>query len=135
MENVFQSKTVSSVFATQPSSQFDTNFNFNYFFIQSNKNIHIIKKGATCEIPVLRCQVANPCLNGATCTGGVGDAPIVCNCAYPYKDLTCSTKLSLCEQSECKNGATCSLISETEFKCSCPIGFSGADCSTGINYT
>lgn len=92
-----------------------------------------MKKGTHCQTPVLRCEVANPCQNGATCTGGVGDQPIYCTCPFPYTDSVCSTELTLCEQGVCKNNATCTLITQDQYKCTCQKGFSGSDCSTRRN--
>lgn len=55
--------------------------------------------------------------------------PLVCTCQYPFTDPTCSTFQTICQTSVCKNGGTCSEPSPGQFKCTCPQGFSGLDCS------
>ncbi len=68
--------------------------------------------------------IANPCLNGGTCTAGIFG--YVCTCANGYRGPNCT--LSACDHVLCHNGATCHSLVNNGFKCACRIGYSGTYC-------
>lgn len=89
--------------------------------------------GAYCHIPIARCDlIPSPCKNNGTCSGGIGTMPLVCTCPYPFTDPTCSTFQTVCQTAVCKNGATCTEPVPGQFKCLCPSGFSGPDCTSQL---
>ena len=46
-----------------------------------------------------------------------------------YSGSQCQTQnINLCQSSPCLNGGTCSSISNTQFSCSCALGYQGSNC-------
>jgi Notch-like protein len=83
------------------------------------------------------CQYKNPCTsggqkcqNGGTCNVHMSRtrAPTFqCSCPIGYTASFCEIAVSTnaCKDSPCQNGATCSLMSLTEYVCTCPLGWKG----------
>ncbi|XP_065923868.1 uncharacterized protein [Magallana gigas] len=89
--------------------------------------------GEVCEYSPDICSDLRPCLNSATCTAGV-DAQSKCTCPNDdYRDNGCEIMVNHCgDPNKCENGGTCVNLAPG-FRCDCPPGYSGANCSINVN--
>ncbi len=83
------------------------------------------------------CQYQNPCTsgggkcqNGGTCSvvmSATRAPTFQCNCPIGYTESFCEVAIpsNACNENPCKNGATCSLKSISEYICACPVGWKG----------
>jgi hypothetical protein len=82
--------------------------------------------------------VSNPCVNGGSCTNGVG-ASYSCSCVAGWTGATCATEINECSSNPCvaANTANCTDILDG-FICNCKFGYTGSLCNTptlGLEYT
>ena len=86
--------------------------------------------GPTCSENIDDCSAAS-CFNGATCHDKL--ASFVCECPVGKTGILCQLD-DACLSHPCQHGAACetSPIDGT-FKCDCPKGFRGSDCSEDID--
>jgi len=85
------------------------------------KNGCVESGGGPCE--------RNPCQRGDCVNDDNEPEGFRCaNCPSPYFGRLCECTTCTCEN-PCKNGATCQDISTRQYKCICPPGFTGDDCS------
>lgn len=96
--------------------------------------------GDLCQSEVDYC-VAKPCANGGSCENLKNDFRCSCRSGFGGKD--CSRYVNGCVSSPCANGGTCVTTTTTTttaigtatggggdgFKCECPAGYAGADCT------
>jgi Notch-like protein len=52
----------------------------------------------------------------------------VCECSHGWEGDTCEIRTNPCEDSPCKNGATCRVAASLEAVCICPPGLTGLTC-------
>ena len=83
------------------------------------------------------CQYKNPCTSGGQKCQNGGTCNVVmsrtrgptfqCSCPIGYTASFCEIAVpsNACRDSPCQNGATCTLISLSEYKCTCPLGWKG----------
>jgi Notch-like protein len=83
------------------------------------------------------CQYKNPCTsggqkcqNGGTCSvimSSTRGPTFQCVCPIGYTASFCEIAVAAnaCNDNPCKNGATCSLTSLTNYTCTCPLGWKG----------
>jgi len=68
----------------------------------------------------------SPCLNGGTCTDGIGF--FTCECAAGFTGEHCQSIVTPCESNPCQNGGTCLTLSTDSYSCACATGYSGTWC-------
>jgi hypothetical protein len=80
-----------------------------------------------------QCYPVSPCLFGGTCVPLVNGFSCQCpagrtgNTCQSFADDPCAGGY------RCYNGGTCVILSGTETaSCSCPMNYTGADCSQGL---
>uniref|UniRef100_A0A8C6P6F5 Neurogenic locus notch homolog protein 1 n=1 Tax=Nothobranchius furzeri TaxID=105023 RepID=A0A8C6P6F5_NOTFU len=84
-----------------------------------------------------RCQFHDPCnnspcMNGGTCRAvtKVHTVDFNCTCSAGYTDRRCMTPYNIaCLRSPCRNGGTCEPEGLQAYKCRCPPGWTGKDCT------
>lgn len=55
-----------------------------------------------------------------------------CICEAPYTGKTCESEINIClTNSPCQNNAPCS-ITDTGYRCDCPLGYAGDNCEYGM---
>ena len=86
--------------------------------------------GKRCENAPNRC-VGDPCINKGFChdTG----SNMYCSCNPQFTGVGCQYEYDACAAGACQNGATCIDEGGPEYKCICPPGFDGKNCSNNIN--
>ncbi|XP_031572747.1 fibropellin-1-like isoform X2 [Actinia tenebrosa] len=75
-----------------------------------------------------RCN-PNPCKNGGSCQQIAGDK-YMCVCPPNFKGTLC-TEPAQCYVNPCLNAGTCH-ESETGYKCSCRVGYTGRNCESHV---
>ena len=85
-------------------------------------------RGNTCQFNITEC-VVNPCLNGGTCTPGVGVE--LCTCVTGYSGNRCQTVIDQCASHPCIFSTCTSHVGF--YTCACPAGMTGAQCQTTID--
>lgn len=71
--------------------------------------------------------------NVGQCPGNVSDIfmDLVRNKTEEAKDFVDDFCTFPCKANPCQNGGTCTEVSHDEYKCTCPEGYTGENCSTG----
>nr|KAG5695015.1 hypothetical protein BaRGS_015839 [Batillaria attramentaria] len=78
--------------------------------------------------------LADPCQDHGTCLPLLdakteeGELDYECQCRDPWWGLQCQN-VNTCSLSVCQNGATCRATPPNTFRCVCPRGYYGSDCS------
>lgn len=94
-----------------------------------------------CELNIDECKSA-PCQNGGLCEDVIND--YVCHCSIsvpdqlPWGGRNCDIALTGCVDEPCTNGGTCEPIllgDKHLFRCMCPSGFYGDDCSIPTTFS
>jgi len=77
----------------------------------------------------------NPCKNNGACVQ-VGKSSAKCNCTSQFVGYQCEYQ-NPCAAKPCQNGGACSATwsstSQPNYKCSCPINYSGSRCEIQIS--
>ncbi|XP_027023125.2 protein crumbs homolog 2b isoform X2 [Tachysurus fulvidraco] len=97
--------------------------------------------GFMCELDIDECNSA-PCKNGALCEDVIND--YICHCPIsvpgqmPWGGRNCEIALTGCVDKPCNNGGMCEPFLHGDkhlFKCRCPSGFSGDNCSIPTTFS
>ncbi|XP_030846782.1 fibropellin-1-like [Strongylocentrotus purpuratus] len=84
--------------------------------------------GTTCQvIEAPQCYPANPCMNGATCSGRSDSAEYTCDCLAGFTGTLCEENIDECISNQCLNEATC-IDKVNGYVCRCPPGYDGVLC-------
>lgn len=75
---------------------------------------------------------AEPCQNGAACFVSAESTSYLCLCMPGWEGDECDMAIDACDPNPCFNGATCNDL-QSSFTCTCPDGFGGASCETGMS--
>nr|XP_023668585.1 delta-like protein 4 isoform X1 [Paramormyrops kingsleyae] len=76
--------------------------------------------------------LCDQCRKYPTCKHGTCQQPWQCNCEEGWGGLLCDQDLNYCTHHKpCRNGATCMNTGQGSYTCTCPPGFTGADCQLG----
>jgi hypothetical protein len=95
--------------------------------------------GNACEID---CGVL--CYNDAECLVdiqehvemGFGDSEFSCKCKDGWQGFLCSIRVETCPDGlECLNGGDCIEIDNGSYRCDCPVGYDGQNCTALIEET
>ena len=95
--------------------------------------------GNVCEID---CGVL--CYNDAECLVdiqehvemGFGDSEFSCKCKDGWQGFLCSIRVETCPDGlECLNGGDCIEIGNGSYRCDCPVGYDGQNCTALIEET
>lgn len=79
----------------------------------------------------------SPCQNGGTCAS-TSSTTFVCLCPVGFRGTKCGMTEDICASLQpCHNGGTCHIITESadfeeDFRCACPLEFSGPLCKEGL---
>ncbi|VDM35149.1 unnamed protein product [Hydatigera taeniaeformis] len=87
--------------------------------------------GLDCEENVDDCKNVE-CENGGVCVDGVNS--YTCECASGFRGKHCEHKIRYCvDENPCQNDGVCVSEKPTGFKCICPEGWGGNDCSKNLD--
>lgn len=79
---------------------------------------------------ILACM-ANPCLNGGTCTS-TGTFTFRCECPPGTVQPRCSRAINSCSPNPCQNGGTCIQLGHNQYRCACPSNRNGRNCQLEV---
>ncbi|KAM3184572.1 hypothetical protein ACTXT7_008077 [Hymenolepis weldensis] len=87
--------------------------------------------GPNCEENIDDCKDV-VCKNGGVCVDGVNN--YTCECAPGFRGKLCEDAFQYCiDENPCKNEGVCVMHNPTGFKCICPQGWGGLDCSENLD--
>ncbi|KAH9283513.1 Slit -like protein 2 protein [Echinococcus granulosus] len=87
--------------------------------------------GLDCELNVDDCKNVT-CENGGVCIDGVNN--YICECAPGFRGEHCENEFQYCvDENPCQNDGVCVIQKPTGFKCVCPDGWGGNDCSKNLD--
>ncbi|KAM7537665.1 hypothetical protein Aperf_G00000075381 [Anoplocephala perfoliata] len=88
-------------------------------------------KGSNCEENIDDCKNV-VCKNGGVCVDGVNN--YTCKCAPGFKGKLCENAFQYCiDENPCQNDGVCVMQNPSGFKCICPEGWGGIDCSENLD--
>ncbi|KAL5110934.1 hypothetical protein TcWFU_009486 [Taenia crassiceps] len=87
--------------------------------------------GLDCEEDVDDCKNVT-CENGGVCVDGVNS--YTCECAPGFRGKHCENAFQYCiDENPCQNDGVCVMQKHVGFKCICPEGWGGDDCSKNLD--
>ena len=72
----------------------------------------------------------DPCVNGECVQDSVDYS---CTCTMDYTGVNCETLIPSCVLGPCKNGGSCTAVSQEEYVCHCGPGYTGENCTEEID--
>uniref|UniRef100_A0A8C6KIB9 Delta-like protein n=1 Tax=Nothobranchius furzeri TaxID=105023 RepID=A0A8C6KIB9_NOTFU len=79
-------------------------------------------------------RYCDDCIRYPGCLHGTCQQPWQCNCQEGWGGLFCNQDLNYCTHHKpCLNGATCTNTGQGSYTCSCPPGYTGANCEIQVS--
>ena len=94
------------------------------------KNIGLVTK----KVNIQPCpsSIPNPCQNDGKCGYIESTNTITCTCSPTYQGPFCNLRVPFCDDSPCKNGATCNQVDVYEGNCTCTPNYTGFNCDISL---
>ena len=83
--------------------------------------------GRNCSIDIDECS-SDPCQNNGKCQNLIGEYRCICD--SNHTGVNCETLVDPCtRRTPCRNGATCNVVLDFNFTCTCADGYAGRLCT------